>query len=143
MAEDFHRHVLGQLLGVVCIGAARQNHAVFMMGYLQVADGPPEPDLQPRFDSMDQFGSEGGWTSAGLIMHVFSFAAFEESGRLRQGTGGRGHAGASLQGNDSSEASSTTSRMVPCSMGSGKGPYSVGCSTGATIPRLGDDSGSA
>jgi hypothetical protein len=71
MAEDFHRHVLGHLLGVVCVGAARQNHAVFMMGYLQVADGPPEPGLQPRCESMDQLGSGARWTSEGLIMHIF------------------------------------------------------------------------
>jgi hypothetical protein len=77
MAEDFHRHVLGHLLGVVCVGAARQNHAVFMMEYLQVADGPPKPDLQPRCDSMEQFGREGRSTFAGLIMHVCSLIASE------------------------------------------------------------------
>jgi hypothetical protein len=48
-----------------------------MRKYLQVADSSPEPDLGPRYGSIDQFGSVGRGTSAGLIVRTHASAAFK------------------------------------------------------------------
>jgi hypothetical protein len=50
---------------------------VFVREDLQVADSSPDPDLETRYGSMDQIGSVGHGTSAGLIVRAHAAAAFE------------------------------------------------------------------